>query len=764
MALSEADKQYLNADQQKQIAALKDAWAAASAAGDQAGMESANKQAEAIRAQAGYSGGADGSGYTLLSGQNGGQAQNSQFQNAGQGQNTYAGDQSLSADLQAQIAALQEEYAKAQAEGNQIGMQNAHAQAEAIRNRFGYSGGADGSQANRIGGLPADYVQQWVDDYRKSNYNEQSGWNNGYSVDMNLRSMANFIRQQMQANSEAWATADAQTRQYLHDQNQKLAQILEQNNGGAKSVYNEALGRWETSNANLGYGFNTGQYNDPDWYKNFYGMTDDQIKQYQNDTDRYRNFVDQRVVRNWVDDSNGYTGIYSQFVNGPFGQLAAQGTNNVNPWIYTDVIGDGFNDEADSYRPVVDANGNIVPQAPKLKNANDMSPYSKQFASFVDENGVIQPGVRKASNGAYSGSGTVNPYRYDPADQQAYTGADYSNVKGDPRIQAVEKLTGVSTGLSGGTGGTGSGGLQDYINQIYDASLKSQLAQLEAAYQESLAELEKSQTETDAAYNEQKRQTQGDAERNAANWRELAMAQGLNTGAMGQAALSQHNQLQSNLNTLSAAQQKALDNIRNQRALLGKQYQLQILQAQADNDFERAQMLYSEAVRQDEILREQEKEALSMMQSLLSKVDGISYGGMGYQGALAAAGLGGSGSGGSGSGGSVSGGTGRTGYGTGYKALYADAYASENPENYIASNYPKYGLTHSSGLKDGYKKWLSDQQMNDAEFAMFQNTLQQLARASQVDRVFSQIENNMVRLSPDQQDQVEEFLNRWGRG
>ena len=52
MALSEADKQYLNADQQKQIAALKDAWAAASAAGDQAGMESANKQAEAIRAVA----------------------------------------------------------------------------------------------------------------------------------------------------------------------------------------------------------------------------------------------------------------------------------------------------------------------------------------------------------------------------------------------------------------------------------------------------------------------------------------------------------------------------------------------------------------------------------------------------------------------------------------------------------------------------------------------------------------------------------------
>ena len=678
MALSEADKQYLNADQQKQISALKDAWAAASAAGDQAGMAEANKQAEAIRAQAGY------------------------------------------------------------------------------------SGGSDGSQATRIGGLPADYVRQWAEEYRARNLSPVNGWDNGYSVDMNLRSMANFIRQQMQANSDAWATADAETRQYLQDQNQQLAKILEQNNGGAKSVYNEALGRWETGNANLGYGYNVGQYNDPDWYKNVYGMTDDQIEKYRNDTDRYRNFVDQRVIRNWVDDSSGYTGIYSQFVNGPFGQLLAGGTKNTNPWIYTDVIGDGFNDGADSYTPVVDANGNIVPQAPKLKNANDMSPYSRQFASWVDENGVIQPGVRKAgANGPYSGSGAVNPYRYDPAEQQAYTGADYSNVKGDPRIQAIEKLSGVSTGLSGGSGGSGSGsgGLQDYVNQIYDASLQSQLAQLEAAYQESLAELEKSQTETDAAYNEQKRQAQGDAERSAANWRELAMAQGLNTGAMGQAALAQNNQLQSNLNTLSTAQQQALDNIRNQRTLLGKQYQLQILQAQADNDFERAQALYSEAVRMDEILREQEQQALSMMQSLLSKVDGISYGGLGYQGALAAAGLGGSGSGGSGSGGS-----GSTGYGTGYEALYADAYSSENPANYIASNYKKYGLTNSTGLQDGYKNWLSNQLMSDAEFTMFQNTLQQLARASQVDRVFSQIENNMIRLSPDQQDQVEEFLNRWGRG
>ena len=64
--LSSADQTYLSAEQQKQILALKQAWAAASAAGDRAAMDRANQQAEAIRAQAGYAGGADGSGYRRL--------------------------------------------------------------------------------------------------------------------------------------------------------------------------------------------------------------------------------------------------------------------------------------------------------------------------------------------------------------------------------------------------------------------------------------------------------------------------------------------------------------------------------------------------------------------------------------------------------------------------------------------------------------------------------------------------------------------------
>lgn len=316
--LSQADSTLLSAQQQNEIKALKDAWNKANAAGDKQAMAQANRQAEAIRAQAGYQGGSDGSGYTQL-GQNG------------------------------RPAAIP---------------------------------GA---------GQSAAQVQKWVDDYEYLNYSDRDGWVNGFSTAMNVRSMANYIRQQMEANSAAWKDADEAGKAYLHDQNQQLAQILEQASGGTKSTFNEQLGRWETDNSNLGYGYDTGRYNDVEFAKNVYGMTPEQMEAYRSDTSRYKNYVDQSEVRNWVDDTGGYTGIYAQFIGGPYGQLL-HGTNYVDPKVYTDVIGDGF-EEREGYAPTLDAAGNIVAKAPPLKNNNNMSDYTRQFASYVDENGVIQPGI-----------------------------------------------------------------------------------------------------------------------------------------------------------------------------------------------------------------------------------------------------------------------------------------------------------------------------------------------------------------------------------
>lgn len=58
-----ADQLLLSADKQAGISQAKLDWQKASEAGDQAGMDSAHQRAEAIRAQAGYSGGANGGAY-----------------------------------------------------------------------------------------------------------------------------------------------------------------------------------------------------------------------------------------------------------------------------------------------------------------------------------------------------------------------------------------------------------------------------------------------------------------------------------------------------------------------------------------------------------------------------------------------------------------------------------------------------------------------------------------------------------------------------
>ena len=321
----------------------------------------------------------------------------------------------LNAADQNKIKQYKSEWQAAYDRGDKAGMEAAHAGAESVRAKAGYSGGSDGSgyfaPGGYGGGKSADEVRQWVKDYEYTNLDAESGWVNGFSAEMNKRSMANYIRQQMQANSNAWAAADETGKAYLHDQNVQLAKILQDSVGGVRSTYNEALGRWETEEANLGYGYNVGTYDDEQWYKDQYGTTDEQIEQYRNDTDRYRNYVDQKLIRSWVDESSGYTGEYAQFVNGPYGQLL-MGTNGVNPATFMDLRGDGFADEYEDVMPQRDAEGNIIPRAPFLKNNNSMTDYTARKSSYVDENGIIQPGILLKTNpaGADRGSGRILGY------------------------------------------------------------------------------------------------------------------------------------------------------------------------------------------------------------------------------------------------------------------------------------------------------------------------------------------------------------------
>ncbi len=66
MGTSVYDENILTDEQRRQVEAFKAEWQRASAAGDRAGMDAAHRAAESVRAQAGYSGEADGGGYTQL--------------------------------------------------------------------------------------------------------------------------------------------------------------------------------------------------------------------------------------------------------------------------------------------------------------------------------------------------------------------------------------------------------------------------------------------------------------------------------------------------------------------------------------------------------------------------------------------------------------------------------------------------------------------------------------------------------------------------
>lgn len=743
--LSNADKINLNSQQQQAVLQAKQDWEKANAAGDEAGKAAAHEAAERIRATSGngaYSGGSSGNSYASRSNGGGNPYMGS---SVGNGNSTLsaADNALLDRDMQQKIAEYQAAWAKANAAGDQAGMDAAHKAAEEIRASQGYTGGANGTGYSVLGatsgGMTADQMRKWLEDYQATNYQAGSGWNNGYSTAMNVRSKANKIRQQMQANEQAQQGADAATKQYLHEQNLALAQLLYQYTGQseANTYYNDKTGRWETWNSDVGYGYNV-QHTQPNIansWKQHLGYTDDDIEKYANDTSLYYNFVDPRTVRSGTDESSGYTGIYSQFRNGPYAQLLGGGTHNgsVNPSIYQNMPNDGWEDESlTEFTPVRDENGNVInTTAPKLKNNNAMSDYTNQFTSYV-QGGVIQPGILAGthpgasgdSNGAYSHKVNGNAYTSDPRyagginrDMAASTADDPNNAKGQTEYaQNYGSLAGTGSGTSGNISAAlsgltgGSGDYSDYINQMYAAALESQLAQLESSYKQNISDLDSSVGTVNDTYTEQKRQTTGTNAQQAAAWREMANAYGLNSGAVGQAALAQNNQLQSNLNTLESAQSAALTEIEQQRTLLGQQYQLQINQAIAENNYNKAQMLYEEAVRQDEMLLQKQQLAIqtalqvaqmAMNQSQFNAEMGLNY---------AKAGL--TGSGGSSSGGSGgSGGSSNQTIGTTYSLddMFEDAYNSGGGAAALSSkDFRKqygFGDYNADDLQKQYATW-----------------------------------------------------------
>ena len=199
----------------------------------------------------------------------------------------------LSSDQQSAVQNYTDQYYAAKARGDTQGMQAAHAAAEKVRNQAGYSGGANGDGNTSVRpSQTAQQVQSYLDQYRDTNANrtyEFGGtqyWNNNYNAEDNLRSQANAIRQQMLENSQNWHKAGSkEDKDYLHQQNLALNNLLNQYAGGVESQYDPKTGKWYTENADLGYG-DIANYDRAN-AKRLYGLTDQQIDDYIKNTNRY---------------------------------------------------------------------------------------------------------------------------------------------------------------------------------------------------------------------------------------------------------------------------------------------------------------------------------------------------------------------------------------------------------------------------------------------------------------------------------------------
>ena len=132
-----------------------------------------------------------------------------------------------------------------------------------------------------------------------------------------------------------------------------------------------------------------------------------------------------------------------------------------------------------------------------------------------------------------------------------------------------------------------------YINDIYDRQKESTLRTLKSAYDSNVASIDTAKKALDTNSYEAKREVAGDAAITRQRLNEAFAANGLNTGAVGQANLALLNQKAANLNKIDLAKQQAQQEYDAQKAALMRTYQAEVKSAIQQNDADKAKALYA---------------------------------------------------------------------------------------------------------------------------------------------------------------------------
>lgn len=186
---------------------------------------------------------------------------------------------------------------------------------------------------------------------------------------------------------------------------------------------------------------------------------------------------------------------------------------------------------------------------------------------------------------------------------------DYLAANGGAQAGSQQRVTDINAG------GTPSGNFStsqtdmsfdigdgnDYLKELYAKKKAAELAALKSAYEQNTATLDASRAQIAPVYDIARNSAANQNALSRGAFQEMAVANGLNTGTTGQAALAQDVVLQQNLSAIDREQAEKTAAIDLQRSQLDTEYRNAIAKAEATGDAELANALYEEYVRQQNL-------------------------------------------------------------------------------------------------------------------------------------------------------------------
>ena len=247
--------------------------------------------------------------------------------------------------------------------------------------------------------------------------------------------------------------------------------------------------------------------------------------------------------------------------------------------------------------------------------------YTIDKSGYVTDNGALSAvNDRRKQLGLSTGpeSAELDYYRYlmgtDTSPTAQASGnvqsfGDYLAANGGAQAGSQQRVTNIAAGSTptrnystsqiGTSYDIGDG--SNYLKELYAQKVASELAALKSAYEKNTSTLDASRAQIAPVYDIARNSAANQNALSRGAFQEMAVANGLNTGTTGQAALAQDVVLQQNLSQIDREQAEKTAAIDLQRSQLDTEYQNAIAEAQATGNAELANALYEEYVRQQNL-------------------------------------------------------------------------------------------------------------------------------------------------------------------